>query len=52
MKDMKTKERFVELRGQGLPLLLDFSEAGFPALGFDIDPQKVDLLNEGCYCTR
>ena len=30
-----------------LPLMLDFSEAGFPALGFDIDRRKVDLLNAG-----
>jgi hypothetical protein len=31
----------------GLPLLLRFAEAGFPVLGFDIDPQKVDKLNNG-----
>jgi UDP-N-acetyl-D-glucosamine dehydrogenase len=27
--------------------MLDFSEAGFPVLGFDIDPRKMDLLNAG-----
>jgi len=27
--------------------MLDFSEAGFLVLGFDIDPRKIDLLNAG-----
>ena len=27
--------------------MLDFSEAGFPVLGFEIDPRKMDLLNAG-----
>jgi nucleotide sugar dehydrogenase len=31
----------------GLPLVVRFGEEGFHVLGFDIDPQKVDLLNEG-----
>ncbi len=31
----------------GLPLLCAISERGFPALGFDIDDAKVDLLNAG-----
>jgi UDP-N-acetyl-D-glucosamine dehydrogenase len=31
----------------GLPLVLRFAEAGFNVLGFDISPQKVDLLNQG-----
>ena len=31
----------------GLPLALRFAEAGFPTLGFDIDPAKVEALNEG-----
>src|SRR5215475_4206484 len=31
----------------GLPLLRAVSQAGFPALGFDIDQQKVDSLNAG-----
>ena len=31
----------------GLPLALLFSEAGFPVLGFDIDPEKVAALNAG-----
>ncbi len=31
----------------GLPLAMAFSAAGFSVLGFDIDPEKVDLLNSG-----
>ncbi|MBN2197031.1 MAG: nucleotide sugar dehydrogenase [Polyangiaceae bacterium] len=31
----------------GLPLLLEFVEQGFPALGFDIDDQKIDALLRG-----
>ena len=31
----------------GLPLMRAFSKKGFPCLGFDIDPAKVDKLNAG-----
>ncbi len=31
----------------GLPLLRAFHNAGFPTLGFDIDPQKIQALNAG-----
>lgn len=31
----------------GLPLMLSFAEAGFKVLGFDIDPEKTNFLNEG-----
>ena len=31
----------------GLPLALEFLEAGFPVLGFDIDPKKVQMLRKG-----
>ncbi len=31
----------------GLPLVLRFGEVGFPILGFDNDPRKVELLNHG-----
>jgi UDP-N-acetyl-D-glucosamine dehydrogenase len=31
----------------GLPLVLAVVEVGFPALGFDIDPEKVTTLNAG-----
>ena len=31
----------------GLPLSLLFSEAGFPVIAFDVDPAKVEALNDG-----
>ncbi len=31
----------------GLPLSLLFAEHGFPVVGFDVDPAKVDALNAG-----
>jgi UDP-N-acetyl-D-glucosamine dehydrogenase len=31
----------------GLPLLLQFSKAGFFVTGFDVDPVKIELLNQG-----
>jgi UDP-N-acetyl-D-glucosamine dehydrogenase len=31
----------------GLPLALVFNEAGFPVVGLDLDPRKVDALNAG-----
>ena len=31
----------------GLPLALRFAEAGFRTIGFDIDAEKVQALNEG-----
>lgn len=34
----------------GLPLAIAFAEKGFPTLGFDIDAQKIKILNKGkCY---
>jgi UDP-N-acetyl-D-glucosamine dehydrogenase len=34
----------------GLPLALAFAEKGFPVLGFDVDPVKVEKINRGeCY---
>jgi UDP-N-acetyl-D-glucosamine dehydrogenase len=34
----------------GLPLLIEFSKAGFPVLGLDIDEHKVNMLKAGeCY---
>jgi len=41
----KTHVGIIGLGYVGLPLALLFSEAGFPVLGFDIDPEKVDALN-------
>ncbi len=31
----------------GLPLARAFHEAGFPVMGFDVDPKKCELLNAG-----
>ena len=31
----------------GLPLAVAFAEAGFPVVGIDVDPAKVDALNAG-----
>ena len=31
----------------GLPLVLEFSKAGFSVVGLDVDPEKVDLLTKG-----
>ncbi len=31
----------------GLPLLIEFVEAGYHSVGFDIDPKKVELLKKG-----
>lgn len=31
----------------GLPLLRAFFQAGFPVLGFDIDPSKIEMLKRG-----
>ena len=31
----------------GLPLLAAFHRAGFPTLGFDVDPHKIDALKKG-----
>ncbi len=31
----------------GLPLALEFADAGFRVLGFDVDPEKVEALNAG-----
>lgn len=31
----------------GLPLAIGFHDAGFPVIGFDVDPEKVRMLNAG-----
>ena len=34
----------------GLPLAVAFAEAGFPVIGIDVDPTKVDAIYAGhCY---
>ncbi|NOX19766.1 MAG: nucleotide sugar dehydrogenase [Nitrospirae bacterium] len=48
----KIKERtanvgIIGLGYVGLPLVIEFSKAGFPVTGFDIDPKKANSLNSG-----
>ena len=43
----KEKTAIIGLGYVGLPLLLDFCEAGFQVIGFDIDYKKISSLNEG-----
>src|SRR6266550_653734 len=31
----------------GLPLLAAFHRAGFPVIGFDVDPKKIEALRRG-----
>src|SRR5262245_49940806 len=31
----------------GLPLIIAFEKAGFPVIGFDLDEEKIKLLNGG-----
>jgi UDP-N-acetyl-D-glucosamine dehydrogenase len=47
---IKNKQALVGIIGLGyvgLPLVLRFCEVGFRVLGFDTDPEKVDLINRG-----
>ena len=44
---MKSKIGIIGLGYVGLPLSIRFSEEKFPVVGFDIDKEKVDLLNNG-----
>jgi UDP-N-acetyl-D-mannosaminuronate dehydrogenase len=47
---IKNKQALVGIIGLGyvgLPLVLRFCEVGFPVLGFDTDPRKVELLKRG-----
>ena len=46
-KPLNSKIAIVGLGYVGLPLSLQFARSGVPVLGFDIDPNKVDALNEG-----
>ena len=50
MARIESREAVVGVVGLGyvgLPLLLEFSEAGFPTVGFDLDRAKVDSLATG-----
>src|SRR5512141_1113039 len=49
-KRIEDRSAVVGVIGQGyvgLPLALVFCEAGFPVIGFDLDPVKVDALTRG-----
>ncbi|MCS7052460.1 MAG: nucleotide sugar dehydrogenase [Ignavibacterium sp.] len=50
IKKIKTKEAKVGIIGLGyvgLPLALEFAEAGFNVIGFDIDSKKIPILESG-----
>ncbi|MBS3824837.1 MAG: hypothetical protein KGY53_13175, partial [Wenzhouxiangellaceae bacterium] len=47
LRNRESKIGIVGLGYVGLPLLLRYSEAGYRALGFDVDPNKVEQLNAG-----
>lgn len=47
IQSRKARVGIVGLGYVGLPLALLFSEEGFPVLGFDIDPKKVETLASG-----
>ena len=44
---MFSKVGIIGLGYVGLPLAIVFSRAGYQVLGFDIDDNKVNLLNKG-----
>jgi len=46
-KEGKMKIAIIGLGYVGLPLSLQFARSGLSVLGFDIDPVKVDALNQG-----
>ncbi|WP_227429829.1 nucleotide sugar dehydrogenase [Psychrobacter sp. I-STPA6b] len=50
IEKIKSKKAVVGIIGLGyvgLPLMLRYTEVGYQVLGFDIDKNKVDLLNSG-----
>jgi UDP-N-acetyl-D-glucosamine dehydrogenase len=47
IKDHQAKIGVVGLGYVGLPLVKAFLKKGFPVTGFDIDPKKVRMLNQG-----
>jgi UDP-N-acetyl-D-glucosamine dehydrogenase len=50
LEAIEAKVGVIGLGYVGLPLALAFAERGFPTLGFDIDPSKVEMLERGeCY---
>ncbi len=50
LQKLDTKDAVIGIIGLGyvgLPLMLRYVEVGFRVIGFDIDQEKVDLLNQG-----
>ncbi len=50
LKKIKSKKANIGVVGLGyvgLPLVIEFCKAGFKVMGFDVDPEKVALLNGG-----
>ncbi len=47
VSDREYKIGVIGLGYVGLPLMWTFHQAGLPVIGYDIDPVKVDKLNEG-----
>lgn len=50
LKKIKERSAHIGIIGLGyvgIPLVREFHRAGFNVTGFDIDPQKVDMLNSG-----
>jgi len=47
IQNQESKIGIIGLGYVGLPLAIRFSEEGFKVVGFDIDKEKVDLLNDG-----
>lgn len=50
IEKIKTKQAKVGVIGLGyvgLPLVIEFSKAGYPVAGFDIDPEKIKALKQG-----
>jgi len=47
IKNKMARVGIVGLGYVGLPLAIAFSEAGFKVLGLDVDPEKIDLINQG-----
>jgi UDP-N-acetyl-D-glucosamine dehydrogenase len=47
IKEKKVSVGIIGLGYVGLPLVKEFHRVGFHVTGFDVDPQKVDMLNKG-----
>jgi len=47
IKERKAKIGIIGLGYVGLPLAVEFGEAGFEVIGFDISEKKVQLINAG-----